>query len=158
MSTAVEVPAPRVADPGALSPESFGAMLELEKTFHSSALDMTLLELVKLRASQINGCTFCIHLHVGRLMARGESALRLHHLAGWRESPLFTPRERAALIWCESLTRLSDTGAPDADYEALSSQFTPAEQVSLTLAIGAINVWNRFNVGFRSPPMMATAA
>jgi len=155
--SAVEVPTPRIADAANLAPETYAAMLRLEKTFASGPLDHGLLELVKLRASQINGCTFCIHLHVGRLLAHGEDPLRLHHLAGWHDSPLFTARERAALLWCESLTRVERTGAPDADYEAMRSQFTPAEQATLTFAIGAINLWNRFNVGLRTPPQMAPA-
>jgi AhpD family alkylhydroperoxidase len=151
-------PAPRLDKVMTLAPQSIEAMYALEKSFQSSGLDHRLLELAKLRASQINGCVFCIDLHVGRLLAAGENPMRLHHLPAWRESPLFTAQERAALGWSETLTLLADTGAPDADYEALEAQFTPAQQVSLTLAIGSINVWNRLNVGFQVPPASAAVA
>jgi AhpD family alkylhydroperoxidase len=148
---------PRLEGEMSLAPQSIAAMRELEKSFKSSGLEEALLALVKLRASQINGCAFCIDMHVAHLLALGETATRLHHLPAWRESPAYSDRERAALGWCEALTRLSETGAPDADYDALRLQFEPAEQVSLTLAIGAINVWNRLKVGFRSPPAGAIA-
>ncbi|MET0292152.1 MAG: carboxymuconolactone decarboxylase family protein [Steroidobacteraceae bacterium] len=149
---------PRLDDPAALAPQSIEALVALEKSFKSSGLDFRLLELVKLRASQINGCVFCMDMHVSLLTAQGEKAVRLHHLPAWRESPLFTERERAALGWCEALTRLAETGAPDADYAALEPHFTPQQQVSLTLAIGAINVWNRLKVGFRAAPATVTVA
>jgi AhpD family alkylhydroperoxidase len=158
MSSVIDPPVPRLDDVLALAPQSVAAMRELEKSFKSSGVDHGLLELVKLRASQINGCVFCIDMHVDLLLARGEKPMRLHQLPSWRESPLYSTRERAALAWCEALTRLAETGAPDADYEAFASQFTPAQQVSLTLAIGAINVWNRLNVGFRAPPASKAAA
>jgi AhpD family alkylhydroperoxidase len=154
MSTA---PVPRLEGEMSLAPRSIAAMRELEKSFESSGLPKALLTLVKLRASQINGCVFCIDMHVAHLLALGETAARLHHLAAWRESPVYTDRERAALGWCETLTRLSESGAPDAEYDALKAHFLPAEQVSLTLAIGAINVWNRLKVGFRSAPASAAA-
>ncbi len=156
--SSLDAPVPRLDDVLSLAPQSVEAMRQLERSFKSSGLDFMLLELVKLRASQMNGCVFCIDMHVELLLAQGEKAVRLHHLPAWRESPWFTPRERAALGWCEALTRLADTGAPDADYDALKSQFTPAQQVSLTLAIGAINVWNRLKVGFRSGPATTSAA
>ena len=125
-------------------------MQALEVELAASGLDHELLELVKLRASQINGCAFCIHMHTTDLRKHGEIEMRLYMLNAWRESPLYSNRERAALAWTEALTRLSETGAPDAEYEDLKAEFTEAEQVNLTLAIGAINVWNRLQVGFRA--------
>ncbi len=138
----------RVANPFKAAPEPIKAMMALEASFANSGLDHNLLELMKLRASQINGCAYCIHMHVTDLRKHGENEMRLHLLSAWRESSSFTPRERAALGWTEALTRLAETGAPDEDYEVLQAEFTEAEQVNLTLAIGAINVWNRLNVGF----------
>lgn len=148
----------RVKNAVFLAPKSLAAMRELEKAVRESGLDHRLLGLVKVRASQINGCTFCIDMHVKELLAKGEDPMRLHHLAGWRESPLYSARERAALAWCESLTRLSETGAPDDVYQALAAQFSEVEQVTLTYAIGAINTWNRLQVGFRAPPSHVPAA
>jgi len=141
----------RVRNPHLLAPESFKAMMALEASFAGSSLEFSVKELVKLRASQINGCAFCIHMHATDLRKAGESEMRLHLLPAWRESTLYSERERAALGWTEALTRLSDTGAPDADYEPVKAAFTEAEQVQLTLLIGAINVWNRLQVGFRAP-------
>jgi AhpD family alkylhydroperoxidase len=150
--------APRLNDVLKLAPQSVEAMMQLEKSFKASGLEYRLLELVKLRASQINGCVHCIDMHVGQLTAQGETPARLHQLPAWRESSLYTARERAALGWCESLTRLAETGAPESDYAPMAAEFTPAEQVSLTLAIGAINVWNRLQVGFRASPAPVRAA
>ncbi|MGO4387617.1 carboxymuconolactone decarboxylase family protein [Microvirga sp. 2YAF29] len=139
----------RVANPFKVAPEPIKAMMALETTLAGSGLDHNLMELVRLRASQINGCAYCIHMHVTDLRKHGESDMRLHLLSAWRESSFFTLRERAALGWTEALTRLAETGASDADYEALKAEFTEVEQVNLTLAIGTINVWNRLQVGFR---------
>lgn len=141
---------PRLNDPYKLAQAPIKAMRALEVALAASGLDHELLELVKLRASQINGCAFCIHMHTTDLRKHGEIEMRLYMLNAWRESPLYSNRERAALAWTEALTRLSETGAPDADYEDLKAEFTEAEQVNLTLAIGAINVWNRLQVGFRA--------
>ncbi|HYZ23703.1 MAG TPA: carboxymuconolactone decarboxylase family protein, partial [Rhodopila sp.] len=116
------------------------------------------IHLVEMRASQINGCAFCIHMHATEARAQGESEMRLYMLNAWRESSLYTPRERAALAWTEALTRLADTGAPEEDYELLKAHFTEAEQVNLTLAIGAINTWNRLQVGFRAAHPVDKAA
>jgi AhpD family alkylhydroperoxidase len=140
---------PRLEAPMKAAPAAIKAMVALETALASSGLDHNLLELIKLRASQINGCAFCIHLHTTDLRKRGESEMRLYMLTAWRESSLYNARERAALGWTEALTRLAETGAPDADYELLKAEFTDAEQVNLTLAIGAINAWNRLQVGFR---------
>lgn len=132
------------------SPEGLKAMLGLERFVQVCGLEKSLIELVKTRASQINGCAFCIHMHTADARAAGESEARLYLLSAWRESPLYTPRERAALAWTEALTLIAETGAPDADYTQMAAEFTEAEQVNLTLLIGAINVWNRLAVGFRS--------
>jgi len=141
------------------APESIAAMMALETSFGHSGLEHGLMELVKMRASQINGCAFCLHMHATDARAHGETEMRLYLLDAWRESSLYSPRERAALGWTEALTRLAETGAPDADYAPVAELFTPAEQVSLTLLIGSINVWNRLQVGFRSPhPVAARAA
>jgi AhpD family alkylhydroperoxidase len=142
---------PRIENAAALAPEGLKAMMALEKTFQANGLEPVLMELVRLRASQINGCAFCIHMHTTDLRRMGESEMRLYMLDAWRESSLYSDRERAALGWAEALTRLSETRAPDADYAALKAQFSDAEQVQLTLLIGSINVWNRVNVGLRTP-------
>lgn len=132
------------------SPDAAKAMLALEAAVKSLGLEPGLLELVKLRASQINGCAYCVDMHSRDARKYGESERRLYALTVWREAPFFTERERAALAWTEALTRISETRAPDADYEWLSSQFTERERVDLTLAINAINSWNRLAIGFRS--------
>lgn len=142
---------PRLRNPHLLAPESVKAMMALEASFETGSLEPTLKELVRLRASQINGCAFCIHMHSTDLRKAGESEMRLYMLPAWRESSLYSERERAALGWTEALTRLAETGAPDADYDPVQAHFSEAEQVQLTLLIGAINVWNRLQVGFRSP-------
>jgi AhpD family alkylhydroperoxidase len=134
------------------SPEAMKAMMALENATANLGLEKPLLELVKLRASQINGCAFCVDMHAGDARKAGESERRLMGVSVWRETPFFTPRERAALAWTEALTLLSQTHAPDEDYAAISREFTPTEQVNLTLAIATINAWNRFGVGFRSVP------
>lgn len=116
-------------------------------------LDPVLGELVKIRASQINGCAICLHLHTTSARKNGESEERLYMLEAWRESPLYSERERAALGWTDALTRVSETHAPDEAYAALKEHFSEEEQVNLTLLIGAINSFNRLGVGFRlSPP------
>ncbi|HEU0305592.1 MAG TPA: carboxymuconolactone decarboxylase family protein [Lysobacter sp.] len=132
------------------SPDAARAMLALEAAVNKLGLEPSLLELVKLRASQINGCAYCVDLHSSDARKRGESERRLHAVAVWREAPFFTERERAALAWTETLTRVSETRAPDADYAWLSGQFTEQERVNLTVAINAINGWNRLAIGFRS--------
>ncbi len=139
----------RIDAPYAFAPEAIKAMYALEHSFKASGLDPVLMELVRLRASQINGCAFCIHMHTTDLRKRGEPEMRLYMLDAWRESTLYSNGERAALGWTEALTRISETHAPDADYAVLKAQFTEAEQVQLTLLIGAINSWNRFSVGLR---------
>lgn len=137
-------------NPYAAAPEMIAAMTALETAVVSSGLEHSLIELVKTRASQINGCAFCIHMHTRDARAHGESEERLYLLAAWWESSLFTPREKAALTWTDSLTLVAQTRAPDADYAAMREHFDEAEAVKLTMLIGAINVWNRLAVGFRS--------
>ncbi|WP_111495303.1 MULTISPECIES: carboxymuconolactone decarboxylase family protein [Marinobacter] len=132
------------------APDAIEAMTKLEDYTRHCGLEYSLIELVKTRASQINGCAYCIHMHTKDARAAGESEERLYLLPAWRESPLYSQRERAALAWTESLTRLADTGAPDADYEQARAQFSETELVNLTLLIGGINVWNRIAVGFRN--------
>lgn len=113
-------------------------------------LEDRLMELVKIRASQINGCAFCLHMHTTDARKRGEVEERIYLLDAWRESPLYSERARAALAWTEALTLVSKTRAPDNDYQALKAHFTEEEQVTLTLLIVAINGWNRIQVGFRA--------
>jgi AhpD family alkylhydroperoxidase len=131
-------------------PEALQAMVGLEKPVAAGGLEPQLLELVKMRASQLNGCAYCLDMHSKDAHARGESEQRLHVLAAWREAPFYSDRERAALAWCETLTLLPQTGAPDSVYEQLRAEFDEEETVALTLAIVAINGWNRFAVGFRT--------
>jgi AhpD family alkylhydroperoxidase len=145
-------------DYAAAAPQVMKGMYELEKQVKASGLEQSLIELVKMRASQINGCAFCLHMHSRDARANGESEERLYLLDAWRESPLYTDRERAALAWTESLTLISQTHAPDADYETMAKQFAPDEQVKLTLLICAINAWNRIAIGFRALHPVGAAA
>lgn len=147
-------------NPHALSPKALQPMLDMEAYLAASGLEHSLIELVKMRASQINGCAYCLHMHSRDARAAGESEERLYLLSAWRESSLYTDRERAALAWTEALTRIADTHAPDEDYEPLKAHFTEAEIVDLTLLITTINAWNRLAVGFRSqhPRTWAKAA
>ncbi|MFC3579936.1 carboxymuconolactone decarboxylase family protein [Sphingomonas hylomeconis] len=131
------------------APEGAKAMIALEAAIAGSGLERSLIELVKLRASQINGCAYCLHMHVADAVKAGETDLRIHLLNAWRESMMFTARERAALNWTEVLTTIAGTGAPDADYALLAAQFDEREQGFLSLLIGTINAWNRLQVGFR---------
>ncbi len=132
------------------SPEAVQAMLALSAYVADCGIEHSLAELVKIRASQINGCANCLHMHTADARKAGESEERIYLLSAWRESLLYTPRERAALAWTEALTKLSETQAPDADYAALAAQFSPKEQVDLTVIINVINSWNRLAVGFRT--------
>ena len=133
------------------SPEAIKPMYAIEAYLKNCGLEHSLLLLVKMRASQINGCAYCLDMHSKDARARGESEQRLHVLAAWREAPFYSERERAALAWCESLTLLPQTAAPDDVYAEVAAQFAEEEIVALTLAIVAINGWNRFAVGLRSP-------
>jgi AhpD family alkylhydroperoxidase len=132
-------------------PEALRAMIGLEGAVRESGLEPALLELVRMRASQLNGCAYCLDMHSKDARARGESEQRLYVLSAWREAPLYSDRERAALAWCEALTLLPGSGAPDAVFEEVAGHFDEEQIVALTLAIVAINGWNRFAVGLRSP-------
>ena len=131
------------------APQTMQAFLEFSNAMTKDGVEPSLAELVKIRASQINHCAFCLHMHTREALTQGESELRLTMLAAWEESPLYTDRERAALAWTEALTLLPETNAPDAVYEQLQAHFTPEEQTKLTMLIGIINAWNRFGAGFR---------
>jgi len=134
------------------SPEGAKAISQLHAFVHGCGLDHTLLELVKLRASQINGCAHCIDMHTKELRAAGESEQRLYLLNAWEESPFYSARERAALAWTEAVTRIAEGHVPDAVYELARAQFDERELANLTLAIVAINGANRLNVAFRTVP------
>lgn len=134
------------------SPEAFKAMLHTEQQVHRSGLEASLLELVKTRASQINGCAWCLDMHTKDARARGETEQRLYLLSAWREAPCYTERERAALAWTEAVTQIAATkDVPDDVYTQAHAQFDAKALVDLTLAIVAINGWNRMNVAFRTP-------
>jgi AhpD family alkylhydroperoxidase len=137
---------------GKASPETYAAMLALSKYTNECGLEASLLELVKTRASQINGCAYCLQMHTRDARKAGETEERLHMLPAWRETPIYTPRERAALAWTEALTLLTEGHARDEDYEMVRAQFGEAEIAKLTLAIAVINSWNRIAVGLRFVP------
>jgi AhpD family alkylhydroperoxidase len=135
------------AAPGALK-----AMLGLEAYLHQSGLEESLLNFIRLRASQINGCAYCIDMHWKDLRAAGESEQRLYGLDAWRESPYYTDRERAVLAWTEAVTRVADTHVPDEAFEGLRRHFSEKQIADLTLAIATINSWNRLNIALRTVP------
>jgi AhpD family alkylhydroperoxidase len=128
------------------------AMIGVENQINKGTLDILLKELVRLRASQINGCAFCLDMHVTDARKAGESERRMATVAAWRETPFFSERERAALEWTESLTLVSQNHVPDAVWDAVRPHFTDAELVELTLLITSINSWNRFSIAFRKMP------
>ncbi len=136
----------------AQSPELFKKFIEFGLLVRSGAIEESILTLVEIRASQMNGCAFCLDMHVKQAKIHGERELRLHHVAIWRESPLFSPRERAALEWTEALTKLPEQGVPDEIYERVRAQLSEKEISDLSFAIMAINGWNRLNVGLRTVP------
>jgi AhpD family alkylhydroperoxidase len=136
-------------NPFATSPAAMQPWIELGKTIQTNGLEPLLKELVMTRSAQINGCTFCIHHHIADARKAGETEDRLHLLSAWRESTLYSDRERAALAWTEALTLVSKTNAPDDTYEAVHQQFSDDELVHLTLLIAQTNAWNRINIGFR---------
>lgn len=137
-------------NPYKLVPSVMQGMIDLEGRIAESGLEHSLIELIKMRVSQINGCAFCLHMHATDARKHGETENRLYLLSAWRESSYYTDRERAALGWAEALTLIAQTNAPDADYAALKAQFSDKEQVIVTLAITTINAWNRIAIGFRS--------
>jgi AhpD family alkylhydroperoxidase len=127
-------------------------MLGLERSIHASGLEPALLHLLKLRASQINGCAYCIDMHWKDARAGGESEMRLYALDAWRESPFYNEREQAALEWTEALTLVAETHAPDETFARVRAQFDDKQLADLTWAIAAINAWNRVAIGFRATP------
>ena len=135
----------------AVAPDLFQPMLEQENLLGQSGLEHRLIELVKLRVSQINGCAFCINMHWQKARAKGELEERLYLLNVWREASVYSAREAAALEWAEALTRIEISQAPDEVYAVVELNFSPPEQVALSLLICAINSWNRIAIGFRMP-------
>ena len=135
-----------------VAPNALKAMLELEKYVHNSGLERSLYELVKTRASQINGCAYCLDMHTKDARKAGETEQRLYALSAWRETPFYTERERAALEWTESLTLISENDIPDSLYDSVRKHFDEKELVALTMAIIAINGWNRLAISFRTVP------
>jgi AhpD family alkylhydroperoxidase len=135
-----------------VAPGARAAIWGVEKYARDAGLETSLLELVRLRASQLNGCGFCIDMHAKDARAEGETEQRLYCLPVWRETPFYSDRERAALEWTEAVTLLADSGAPDSAYDAVKAQFSESEIVSLTMAVIAINSWNRIAVAFRAVP------
>lgn len=137
-------------NPYVAAPDTMKPLIALEATLKESGLEHGLIHLVKMRASQINGCAYCLHMHSADAMKEGESPARLFLLDAWHESALYSPRERAALAWTDALTLVSQTHAPDEAYAEVVRHFSPEETVKLTLLIGTINTWNRIAIGFRS--------
>jgi AhpD family alkylhydroperoxidase len=142
-------------DAGRIAPEGYRAMAALQAYVDKSGLERPLMELVKIRASQINGCAFCIAMHVRDAKTHGESDERMHLLAAWREAPVYSERERAALAWTEAVTLVADRHVPDAIYQDVRRHFSEKELVDLTYAVVAINGWNRLAIAFRKTPKVA---
>ncbi|AWV04517.1 carboxymuconolactone decarboxylase family protein [Burkholderia sp. JP2-270] len=134
------------------SPELTKKLVELDGLFQKTTIEAPVRELVEIRASQLNGCAFCVDMHIKMAKIHGERELRLHHVAIWRESTLFSPRERAALEWTDVLTHLPAHGVPDDLYERVRAHYSEKELSDLTFLVGAINNWNRLNVAFRIVP------
>ncbi|MGO4762680.1 carboxymuconolactone decarboxylase family protein [Cupriavidus sp. 2KB_3] len=134
------------------SPELTKKLIEFGALFQKTTIETPIQELVEIRASQLNGCAFCVDMHIKMAKIHGERELRLHHVAIWRESTLFSPRERAALAWTEALTHLPAGGVPDDIYERVRTQYSEKELSDLTFLVGAINAWNRLNVAFQMVP------
>ncbi|KJK23275.1 alkylhydroperoxidase [Burkholderiaceae bacterium 16] len=134
------------------SPELSKKLMELNALFQNTTIEQPIRELVEIRASQLNGCAFCVDMHIKMAKIHGERELRLHHVAIWRESTLFSPRERAALAWTEELTNIPAQGVSDEIYERVRTQYSEKELSDLTFLVGAINTWNRLNVAFRMVP------
>jgi len=139
-------------DFAAVAPGAVTAMRGVEQYVRNSGLEPALVHLVKLRASQLNGCAYCVDMHTKDARAAGETEQRLYAVPVWRETPFFTPRERAALAWTDAVTELARTGVPDGVYEEVRARFSEEELVNLTMAVVAINGWNRLAVSFRTEP------
>ena len=133
-------------------PILYKAVMPLEHQVRSSELEESLLELVRMRASQLNGCAYCIDMHSKDARAKGETEQRLYALDAWRETPFYSDRERAALAWTEAVTLVTDGHVPDQVFEEVSGHFDEAELLNLTLAVAAINTWNRLSIAFRAVP------
>jgi len=134
------------------SPELFKKLLDLSAAEENSVIEQRIRDLVHIRASQINGCAFCVDMHVKEAKIHGERELRLYHLPIWRESNLFVPRERAALAWTEAVTRLPEGGIPDELYERVRGQLSEKEISDLTFSVMIINAWNRAGIAFKNVP------
>lgn len=134
------------------APDALKGMMEIEKYMAESGLEQSLYELVKLRASQINGCAYCIDMHTKDARKAGETEQRLYALNAWRDTDFYSDRERAALRWTEALTLISENGVPDSLYKAVREHFGEEEMVTLTMGIIAINGWNRLAIPFRTEP------
>jgi AhpD family alkylhydroperoxidase len=141
-----------------LSAEYFRKFSAFSAALDGGAIEEGIRHLVEIRASQMNGCALCVDMHVKQATIHGEHPLRLHHLVSWRESPLFEPRERAALAWTEVLTRIPEHGVPDALYEEVRAQFSEKEVSDLAFIVMAINGWNRASIAFRTVPGSYDAA
>lgn len=137
-------------DVATVAPAAYAAMLGLEHYIHRSSIERPLMHLVKYRASQLNGCAYCLDMHAKELRALGETEQRLFVLEAWREAPFYTPRERAALAWTEAVTNVQDGHVEDAEYDAARAVFSEAELVDLTMVVVTINAWNRLAIAFRA--------
>jgi len=137
-----------------VSPGAYHAMLGLEKYLHECGLEQPLIHLIKLRASQINGCAYCLDMHWKDLRSIGEDEQRMYSLDAWQESPYYTERERAALAWTEAVTRVAETHVPDDVYEQVRRQFNEKELADLTIAVATVNAWNRLAIAARTAPGM----
>lgn len=147
-------------NPYTVAPEGLAALVGVEKYLEKSGLDHRLVLLLKIRASQINGCAYCLHMHTEDARKLGESEARIYLLDAWRESKLYSARERAALSWTEALTNIRDTHAPDEVFEEAQRHFSQKELADLSIAIAMINAWNRLSIGSRTahPSDVAKAA
>jgi AhpD family alkylhydroperoxidase len=140
-----------------ISPAAYKALAGLQAYVDQSGLEKSLIELVKIRASQINGCAFCLVMHTNDARKHGESDDRMHLLNAWHEAPVFNDRERAALAWTEAVTLVSETHVPDEVYEEARRHFSEKEMVDLTMAVVTINSWNRASIAFRAQPQVKSA-
>lgn len=134
-----------------LQPELYQAIVQLERALHASGIDLQLLHLIKLRASQINHCAYCVNMHTEESISGGMDPRKIYLLTVWREASVYDERERAALEWTETVTLVADTGVPDEAFDAVRAEFSDGEVAQLTVAIAAINVWNRLAVSSRTP-------
>ncbi|KUM27370.1 alkylhydroperoxidase [Mesorhizobium loti] len=155
-SGAQKAPGPRI-NYAEQSPELLKKFTEFLAATRESSIEEPIRDLVAIRAAQMNGCTFCLDMHVKQAKIHGERELRLYHLAAWRDSTLFAPRERAALAWTEVLTKLPEQGVPDDIYERVRTQLSEKEISDLSFVVMVVNSWNRLNVGFKTVPGSADA-